>query len=100
MSTKDECMAVSPNGQQTDVIRCAGFLVQFIGDRSVGIFDQEWTISGDFEFHSADDFNSFKQKISEAFEYFSDTPIGVESLEERSARINAEIAAFGGRHSV
>lgn len=93
MSTKDEAMTVSPNGQQTDVIRCSGFLVQFSGDRSVGI-------SGDFEFHSAADFNSFKQKISEAFEYCSDTPIGVESLEERSVRINAEIAVYGGRHSV
>lgn len=100
MSTKDKAMTVSPNGQQNDVIRCAGFLVQFSGDRSVGIFDQEWTITGDFEFHSAADFNSFKQKISEAFEYCSDTPIGVESLEERSVMINAEIAAYGGRHSV
>lgn len=100
MEQNVEGLAVSPNGQQTDVIRCAGFLVQFSGDRSVGIFDQEWTISGDFEFHSAADFEAFKQKISEAFEYCSDTPIGVESLEERSVRINAEIAAYGGRHSV
>jgi len=69
---------------------CSGFIINFYGDRSVGIFDQEWTINGEFHFESKDDIETFKKKIIEAFEYASDTPLGIESIEERMERIEIE----------
>lgn len=70
-------------------LKSFGFIVEFYGDKSVGIFNQQWVINGEFEFQSAEDFKAFKQKIIEAFEYCSDTPIGVVSLEEHKAKIEA-----------
>lgn len=75
-----------------------GFLVEYQGDETVGIFPQQWQILGDFTFDSEAEFSGFKFKISQAFEFCSDTPISVESIEERSARINEELAAFHGAH--
>jgi len=72
------------------VVRSAGFYVIFSGDESVGIFSAEWKIEGDFEFDSREDFDAFKNKLAEAWEYTSDTPIGVESFEERHERIKVE----------
>ena len=77
-------------------IKSAGFIVEFQGDETVGIFSQQWHISGDFIFDSEEEFSGFKFKISQSFEFCSDTPIIVESLEERSARINEELVAIPG----
>lgn len=77
-------------------IKSIGFIVEFQGDETVGMFSQQWHISGDFEFDSEEEFSGFKFKISQAFEFCSDTPISVESIEERSERINEELAAFTG----
>ena len=82
-------------------IKSTGFIVEFQGDETVGIFSRKWHISGGFMFESEEEFSGFKFKISQAFEFCSDTPISVESLEERSERINEELAAFPGAfHSV
>lgn len=81
-------------------IKSTGFIVEFQGDETVGMFSQQWYISGDFEFDSEEEFSGFKFKISQSFEFCSDTPISVESLEERSERINEELSAFtGASHS-
>lgn len=64
------------------------------------MFSQEWTIFGEFMFDSPDDFEAFKCKICEAFELCSDTPVWAESIEERSTKINAEIAHFSAHHFV
>lgn len=72
------------------VARSAGFYVVFSGDESVGIFPVEWKIEGDFEFECQEDFETFKCKLAEAWEYASDTPIGIESFEERIERIKKE----------
>jgi len=77
-------------------INSSGFIVEYSGDESVGMFPQQWQILGCFEFDSEEEFSGFKFKISQAFEFCSDTPISVESLEERSARINDELQAFSG----
>lgn len=77
-------------------IQSTGFLVEFQGDETVGMFSQQWHILGDFIFESEEELSGFKFKISQAFEFCSDKPISVESLEERSARINEELAAFPG----
>jgi len=82
------------------MVKCSGFLVHFDGDSSVGIFDYTWTISGDFEFEVPVDMDIFKRKICEAFEFCSDTPIWIESFEERSDKINKEIAHLDAYHSV
>jgi len=77
-------------------VNSSGFIVEYSGDESVGMFPQQWQILGGFEFDSEEEFSGFKFKISQAFEFCSDTPISVESLEERSERINDELQAFSG----
>ncbi len=77
-------------------IKTTGFIITSPGDESVGLFQQEWQLSGDFEFDYPVDLDVFKRKIAEAFEFCSDTPIFVESVEERSAQINQELQAFSG----
>lgn len=64
------------------MIQTTQFIVKFYGDKSVGIFDSEWIINGDFQFEDNEAINAFKKKITEAFEYCSDTPIGVYTKEE------------------
>lgn len=71
-------------------INSDGFYVNFYGDPSVGIFDQEWVINGEFTFENESEFNMFKEMIKSSFEYCSDTPLIVESFEEREERINSE----------
>jgi hypothetical protein len=79
-------------------ITSSGFVVECSGDTPVGIFPQQWQILGDFAFNSEDEFSGFKFKISQAFEFCFDTPISVQSLEERSAQINQELQAFPGAY--
>ncbi len=77
-------------------IQSKGFIITSPGEEAVGIFEQDWNLTGEFEFDDQGDLAEFKRKISEAFELCSDTPICVESFEERSTRINEELAAFPG----
>lgn len=82
-------------------IKTTGFLITYPGDKSVGMFQQQWQLSGEFQFDYQIDLDIFKRKIAEAFEFCSDTPIIVESVEERSDQINQELQAFpGAYHSV
>lgn len=81
-------------------IECTGFIVHYDGDSTVGMFPQYWTLKGNFLFDDEGELNQFKEKICEAFEYCSDTPLWVESLEERSEKINAEIFHLGAHHSL
>lgn len=55
-------------------IKVSGFIVSFEGDRTAGIFDQTWNITGDFYFESNEELEAFREKLSEAFEYYADTP--------------------------
>ncbi len=72
-------------------IKVECFYIMFKGDPKVGIFDNEWKLSGGFSFQDNVDFTAFKDKISEAFEYCSDTPICIETFEDRTAKIKAEM---------
>lgn len=79
-------------------VKSKGFLIQFTGDESVGVLNQQWKLTGDFTFSDQYDFNVFKKKIELAFHYCSDVPVLVESIEERSDAINKEIEQYGGKH--
>ncbi len=82
------------------MIKTNGFIVTYFGDETVGIFGSAWVLSGEFIFDDKQDFEEFKQKIADAFCLVSDTPIIVESMEERSSEINNCIQSVGARHSV
>ena len=71
-------------------IHTLGFYVNFYGDPSVGIFNAEWKITGEFFFENEEEFEMFKNKLKETWEYCHDTPIGVETFEERKERIKKE----------
>ena len=81
-------------------VKSSGFLIHDNGDESVGIFSQQWSLTGDFVFETAADLEAFKNKLCEAFEYVTGAPVWAETLEERSAVINAEIFDFGAFHFV
>jgi hypothetical protein len=65
------------------MIEILEFIVEYKGDPSVGMFPNSWTINGHFVFENEVDENEFVKKIKEAFEYCSDTPIGVTSIARR-----------------
>jgi len=64
MSTKDEAMTVSPNGQQPDVSRSYLVLYESNPDRTSGSiekFDGEIMSSTNFEANKAEDFATMKK---------------------------------------
>lgn len=75
-------------------IKCSGFIIRYQGDRSVGMFPAEWTVSGDFEFETENEFNAFKKELAGTWESISDTPLLVETYEERNERIRQEESLF------
>lgn len=75
-------------------IFCSGFVIESIGDESVGIFRQEWVLKGDFEFESKSDFESFKEKLNNLFEYCGEPSTNVYSLEELNEMAKYENDSF------
>ena len=75
-------------------VKCSGFIIRYEGDRSVGMFPAEWTVSGDFEFETESELNTFKQELAGTWELISDTPLFVETYEERNERIRQEEGLF------
>ena len=75
-------------------VKCSGFIIRYEGDRSVGMFPAEWTVSGDFEFETESELNAFKEELAGVWESVSDTPLYVESYEERNERIRQEDSMF------
>lgn len=66
-----------------------GFFITFHGDKSVGIQNNEWAISGDFWLDD-ETLKGFKGCLIASFELVSDTPLSVETFEERGERIKKE----------
>lgn len=68
-------------------IEVTGFYINYDGDPSVGIFPQEWEITGGFIFNCEEDLKRFKDEILSVFELCSDTPLFIETFEERKERL-------------
>lgn len=58
------------------------FIIHFAGDPPVGIFPATWTISGPFYFDDTGELELFRDKLKEAWEYCSDTPVTIKTKEE------------------
>lgn len=56
------------------------------GDPSVGIFEQEWVITGPFDFETKEEAEEFKKSLQNTFELVCVGIPAVETYEERSAR--------------
>lgn len=65
------------------MIEVKGFYIMYAGDETVGMFSKEWTIDEWFCFETKEDLKAFKEKLLEAWEYCSDTPLYIETFEER-----------------
>ena len=52
------------------------------GEPSVGISSSHWTIEGDLYFETQEEFNEFKNKLQEAWEFAHNSPIGITTEEE------------------
>lgn len=72
------------------MIQTKGFYINYSGDMSVGMFPVQWVVEGEFFFDSPEEMEEFKIKLRETWEYCSDTPIGVETFEERTERLNKQ----------
>lgn len=79
-------------------IQVEGFYVNFKGDRSACISDQEWTITGGFTFECDENLHVFKNKILEAFEFCSDDPISIETFEDRTEMVTKELVSIEKYH--
>lgn len=75
-------------------IETKGFYIHFDGDMSVGIFPCTWKIEGYFSFDTEEDLKVFKDKLTEAWEYCSDTPTWIETFEEHESELKRESEMF------
>lgn len=73
-------------------IAVSGFYVDFYGDKSVGIFDENYIIKadgGEFHFQGKDDLKLFKEKILDAFEIVTGERCGIKTFEEQHTGLDA-----------
>jgi hypothetical protein len=73
-------------------IKSNGFYVNYCGDSSVGIFDQEWVVSGEFWFCDEENKSYFEGALASAFEYVCGDLVRVESFEDRLISFEEEDA--------
>jgi hypothetical protein len=87
-------------GFKTDIgeIVTAGFIINYYGDESVGIFDASWTLKpdagGPFYFTDEKELEEFKGKLEDAFEIVTGERCGVETFEEQGKRLEYEEIFF------
>ena len=74
------------------VIKVTGFYVTMPGDMSVGMFDQEWKVEGDFYFDNQDELDEFKALLDLTFQNHCGEQCLVETYEERQLQIDSELA--------
>lgn len=68
-----------------------GFYVTIPGDMSVGINDQEFTVTGDFYFDNEEELSEFKHELMLTFgSYCFENPL-VETFDERQSDIENEM---------
>lgn len=79
---------------KTQTIYTKGFIIHYAGDPSVGIFPATWEITGGFYFEDKQEFETFKEKLRETWEYCSDTPIGIGTFEQHEETIKEENEMF------
>ncbi len=61
-------------------VKTLGYEITYHGDPSVGMFRQDWTIRGVFYFQSEAEEDEYIEKIKEAWEYCSDTPVIIAAI--------------------
>lgn len=72
------------------MIHVQGFHIVSPGDNSVGIFEANWTLTGDFYFEDKQELEAFRTRLKDVFEFYVADPIGLETFEESDARSEAE----------
>lgn len=77
-------------GIRSGEIYTNGFIIQEQDDRSVGIFGGRYMLSGEFCFQDKEELDGFRAKLIEAFEWVSDPPPSVTTIEENQLLIMME----------
>lgn len=71
-------------------IRTKGFFIIYNGEPEVGIPHTEWKIEGDFIFESEEEFKTFEYELLKTWELISDTPLYIQTFEERQEEYKKE----------
>ena len=79
---------------ETD-IRVTGFTIHDYGDESVGIFSASWMLNGEFFFTDNNELKEFKKKLAEAFEWATNGPVEIMTLEELKQHIIDDTKKWG-----
>lgn len=64
-------------------MKITGFFITAHGDPTVGLFDREFRVEGDFHFDDQDEFNHFIIGMKELFEGIYDFGVTIQTFEER-----------------
>jgi hypothetical protein len=72
------------------IIKVTGFYIIFKGDPSVGIFDSQWELRGDFLFDTQDELEEFRAHLSLTYESYVGERCQILTFEEHQARIEEE----------
>jgi len=73
------------------ISKVCGFYITIPGDWSVGIDDQEFTVTGDFYFDNEEELSEFKEKLQDTFGEYCGEICRVETFEERQLQIDIEL---------
>lgn len=71
--------------------KVTGFYIKVPGDMSVGLFDQEWKLDGDFYFDNVDELEEFRALLNLTFQSYAGEDCRVETFEEQQLEIDEEL---------
>ena len=68
--------------------KTSGFIITVHGDPSVGIFNMEFRLEGEFYFENEDELNTYIMGLVDLHVETFDSPVTIETFEERNREIS------------
>ena len=72
------------------IIKVTGFYIIFPGDPSVGIFESQWKLYGDFYFDNQDELEEFRALLNLTYRNYVGEDCNITTFEEQQSRIDSE----------
>ena len=65
------------------MIQTLRFEIMFHGDKSVGLFPEEWRLKGHYRFQNEGEYQKFVNELTALYELISDTPLVIKPIAYR-----------------
>ncbi len=71
------------------IIKVTGFYIVFPGDPSVGIFESQWKLEGDFYFDNQDELEEFRALLNLTYRNYVGDDCKIITFEEHQALVDS-----------